>query len=195
MEVLDSAANAELTDDIPRKVWTREDAHRLADIVFPNALKLELIDGEIIDRQAKKHPHVLWQHLIFGWLQPLFGERALMEAPINVAAEDNERSEPEPDLAVTRKSIRDYDSNPPPEDILLILEVSDSTLQFDLSVKASLYARAKIADYWVIDIQNRLVYVHRYPAQGSYSNLVRYGFHETIVPLADAAAIFCPAEL
>jgi hypothetical protein len=57
---------------IPRKVWTREEAHRLADSGFPNADKLELVNGEIIDRTGKKRPDVLWQMLILSWLQRVF---------------------------------------------------------------------------------------------------------------------------
>src|ERR1035438_9457213 len=95
--------------DVPRKIWTREEAHALADLGFPNASKLELIDGELLDRMGKKRPHVLWQHLILTWLRAQFSdEHVQMESPIDVSAEDNTRSEPEPDLIVTAKSIRDY---------------------------------------------------------------------------------------
>ncbi len=183
--------------EIPRKIWTREDAHTLADLGFPNASKLELINGDLIDRMGKKRPHVIWLSLLATWLRVTFGdENVESESPTDVANEDNTHSEPEPDLKVLRRSFREYSStNPLPEDLLLVIEVSDSTLQFDLQVKAALYARAKIIEYWVIDIPHRRVHVHRDPAQGAYSRIVTYGFNEEFAPLAKPDALFCMERL
>jgi hypothetical protein len=76
--------------EIPRKIWTREETHSLADLGFTNAAELELIDGELIDHTGKKHRHVLWQHLIFAWLVTTFGTGyARSESPIDVSAADN----------------------------------------------------------------------------------------------------------
>ena len=182
--------------DVPRKIWTREEAHALADLGFPNASKLELIDGELLDRMGKKRPHVLWQHLILTWLHAQFSdEHVQMESPIDVSAEDNTRSEPEPDLIVTAKSIRDYTGNPPPQDLRLVIEVSDSTVNYDLQSKAPLYARAEIIEYWVIDIPDSVVHVHRDPARGAYTSVVKYSFSQEITPLANPDALFCMERL
>jgi Putative restriction endonuclease len=123
--------------EIPRKVWTRADAHTLADSgLFPNASKLELINGDLIDHTGKKRPHAIWQKLILVWLQATFGtEYVEMENPIDVAAADNLLNEPEPDLMVTVKNSREYATNPTPEELRLVIEVSDSTVNFDLKVK------------------------------------------------------------
>ncbi len=181
---------------IPRKVWTRKEAHALVDLGFPNAEKLELIDGDLIDRMGKKHPHVLWQHLCAAWLRGVFGSDFVRtEAPTDVSAEDNEKSEPEPDLMVTSRSIRDYTESPSPEDLRLVLEISDSTLTFDLTVKAALYARAGIVEYWVISLPGKELIVHRTPSQGAYTNIVVYGFEDKVSPLAAPAAQFCMARL
>jgi Uma2 family endonuclease len=178
--------------EIPRKVWTRADAHTLADSgLFPNASKLELINGDLIDHTGKKRPLAIWQKLILVWLQATFGtEYVEMENPIDVAAADNLLNEPEPDLIVTVKNSREYATNPTPEELRLVIEVSDSTLNFDLKVKAPLYARAGILDYWVVDIPNRLVHVHRAPLQGIYASVLKYGFSEDIRPLAKPDAVF-----
>jgi Uma2 family endonuclease len=182
--------------EIPRKVWTREDAHALADSGFPNASKLELINGDLIDHMGKKRPHVIWQKLILVWLHATFGvEYVDTESPIDVSAADNLLNEPEPDLLVTVKDTREYATNPTPQELLLLIEVSDSTLNFDLTVKAPLYARAGILDYWVVDIQNSLVHVHRAPLQGIYASVLKYGFNEDISPLAKPGAIFCAERL
>ncbi len=182
----------EATIAISRKIWTREEAHALVDLGFPNAEKLELINGELIDRMGKKHLHVLWQVLAMNWLQTAFGpEYVRSEAPTDVAAEDNVHNEPEPDLMVTVNSIREYESTPLPQDIRLLIEVSDSTVQFDLKVKAKLYARAEIIEYWVINIPDKQLVVHREPMNGVYSDVRTYASNEEVAPLAAPDARFC----
>ncbi len=182
--------------EIPRKVWTRDEAHALVEMGFPNAEKLELIDGELIDRMGKKHLHNFWQNLICAWLHQKFGpEYVQMEPSIYVSPEDNLRNEPEPDLIVTARSIREYQDNVTPAEIRLLIDVADSTVNFDLKQKAKLYARAGIADYWVVDIPAQLVHVHRAPQHDTYTNVVRYGFGEKIIPLADRNAVFCMQAL
>jgi Uma2 family endonuclease len=183
--------------EIPRKVWTREDAHALADSgLFPNASKLELINGDLIDHMGKKRPHAIWQQWILVWLQATFGaEYVEIENPIDVSAADNLLNEPEPDLMVTAQKSREYATNPTPEELRLVIEVSDSTLNFDLKVKAPLYARAGILDYWVVDIANSLVHVHRAPHLGIYASVRKYGFSEDISPLAKPEAAFCGERL
>lgn len=178
--------------DIPRKVWTREEAHALVDLGFPNADKWELIGGELIDKMGKNRPHVIWQGRIHTWLQVVFGnDRVEFESPSDVAAEDNTHNEPEADLKVLKRPSQDYASNPQPEDILLLIEISDSTVRFDLGPKAKLYARAGIAEYWVLDIPGRRLVVHREPEGGRYRSVVAYEAHEEVAPLAAPEARFC----
>ena len=186
------ADSTEAPVEILRKVWTREEAHALVDLGFPNAEKLELINGELIDRMGKKHPHVLWQMLALEWLRTTFGpEYARSEAPLEVATEDRILNEPEPDLIVTVKSIREYEATPLPQDIRLVIEVSDSTLQFDLRVKAKLYARAEIVEYWVINIPKKQLIVHREPMNGVFSEVRTFASNEEVSPLAAPDARFC----
>jgi Uma2 family endonuclease len=175
---------------------TREEAYALVDLGFPNAEKLELIEGELIDRKGKEHLHNLSQTLILEWLRQQFGsEFVQVEPSIYVSLEDNLRSEPEPDLIVTAHSIRTYSDNVTPSEIRLLIEVSDSTVTFDLGRKASLYARAGIGEYWVIDIPDQVVHVHRGPAQGAYTSIVKRAFSETISPLAKPVSAFCMDKL
>jgi len=105
--------------ETPRKIWTREDTRLLAELGFPNADKLELIDGELIQRMGKKQ---LWRNLLQGCLRSLFGSEYIQT---HVSAEDDRLNEPEPDLIVTTKSIRDFKDNPTPADILLLIEIAD----------------------------------------------------------------------
>ena len=155
---------------IPRKVWTRAEVDRLS----LDDLHLELVNGELIDRMGKKPPHVYWKSNLRDWLIEQFGAKYVRtEDPIDVAPEDNPTSEPEPDIVVTNQSRKvTRGANPKPEDLRLVVEVSDSTYDYDRTIKAALYARAGIQEYWVVDVRipdaPRLV-VHREPKAGSYS--------------------------
>lgn len=179
------------TETNRRKVWTRQDAHRLADSGFPNAEKLELIGGELIDRMGKKRLHVLWHNLVRQWLMNVFGgDFVQSEDPIDVNPEDLPTNEPEPDLIVTTKSIREFTANPKPEEIRLLIEIADSTVHYDRTVKADLYARAGIREYWVMNAPERRLIVHREPQDGEYRRITIHGSNENIVPLC-TNAVFC----
>lgn len=105
-------------------------------------------------------------------------------APIDVAPEDNPTNEPEPDLIVLSKPSREFKDNPQPSDLRLVVEISDSNLSFDLTTKAGLYARAKIVEYWVVDIPGRRIIVHRDPQEGQYRSVIAYAEQESVKPLA-----------
>lgn len=147
---------------------------------------LELIDGELISKMGKKRPHVNALVAVQAWLVRTFGEQFVNpEAPIDVAPEDNPTNEPEPDLVVLAKPSREYqNANPRPRDLRLVVEISDSTLNFDLTAKSELYARAAIVEYWVVDIAARRLIVHRDPREGVYRSVVAYSDQESVSPLA-----------
>jgi Uma2 family endonuclease len=100
-------------------------------------------------------------------------------------------SEPQPDLALLRPRPDFYASRQPlPADVLLLIEVADSTLAKDRSVKAKLYARAGIAAYWVVDVAARAVWVHSGPSPAGYQAIRRLGDDEELpVPGACAGAL------
>jgi Uma2 family endonuclease len=169
----------------PRKRWTREEFAMLATAAV-NTEQLELIEGDLIVKMPKNRPQVNGSaHLMF-WLMDTFGrEKVNQEAPIDVAAADNPINEPEPDLIVLKRESRTFRSRPPqPADLHLVIEISDTSLGFDLTAKAGLYARAGIADYWVLDIDGRRLIVHRDPTPGGYSSVVAYGESDKVKPLA-----------
>lgn len=166
---------------IPRKIWTRQESDQLAALGFAIASGLELVNGDLIDRTGKSPAHVYWHTILRHWLESVFGrEFVRSEAPIDVAPGDNPISEPEPDLAVTLQSIRKSAENPKPEDLRLVVEISDSTLSYDLNVKAALYARAGIVEYWVVNIPDRRLMIHNLPVNGGYVEKRSYSFEEAI---------------
>jgi Uma2 family endonuclease len=114
-----------------------------------------------------------------------------MGAPIDVAPEDNPTSEPSPDLIVLRRDHGDpWKATPQPEDLLLAVEVSDTTFDFASTMKAGLYARAGLREYWVVDLDARRLIVHRGPAGGRYQSIAAYGEDEQASPLAAPEARF-----
>jgi Uma2 family endonuclease len=85
---------------------------------------------------------------------------------------------------VLEQSCLAYESaNPGPSDVRLLVEISDTTLAFDLGTKARLYARAGIREYWVVDIAGQRIVVHRSPRAGVYEDVIACGAGENIEPL------------
>jgi len=179
-----------------RKLWTRAEYQRLEETGLPGVERLELVEGELINKLGQNRPHSGSQGSIVAWLYQVFGWRFVMfDSPIDVAPEDNPTSEPEPDAVVLKRDISQFPSdNPRPDDLHLVVEVSDSSLGWDLSTKAGLYARAGIVEYWVLDVAARRLIVHRDPSEGIYKTILVCGQNDPIAPLAAPQAEFRPAE-
>ena len=176
--------NLPLKTDPPRKRWTRAEYDELSTALLDQQ-RLELVEGELISKMGKKSPHVNAMMLLQGWLVQVFGVRFVRPEPsIDVAPEDNPTSEPEPDIVVTRLDMSHFlTGNPSPTEILLVVEISDTTIWFDLNTKARLYARAGIAEYWVLDVSGRRLIVHRDPDAGLYREVKAYDENEPVSPL------------
>ena len=175
----------------PRKRWTRGECRTLEAAGLWERERLELIEGELISRMGKKRPHVNAMIYVMKWLTEVFGPLYVTpEAPIDVSPEDNPANEPEPDLVVLKQPCSAYESaNPGPSDVRLLVEISDTTLAFDLGIKARLYARAGIPEYWVVDVVGRRIVVHREPVHrepraGAFENVASYREGESIAPLS-----------
>jgi Uma2 family endonuclease len=174
------------TPEPRRKLWTRAECDALEATGLWDQQKLELIEGELIDKMGKKRPHTNAHTVLFAWLIQVFGwELVNQETPIDVAPEDNQASEPQPDIIVlTRSSLEIQHANPQPGELALVVEIADSSVRFDLSTKARLYARAGISEYWVLDVTGRQLIVHRQPTGGQYASIVAYDEQESVAPLA-----------
>ena len=175
-----------ISSDPPRKHWSRAECDALENTGLLNGERLELIEGELISKMGKKRPHTITLTLVATWLGRVFGpEFVNQETPIDVAPEDNPTSEPQLDAIVLRRPHWEYQTaNPSATDLRLLVEVSDSSLGFDLTKKARLYARAEIAEYWVFDLIGRRLIVHRDPRGGQYQSIMAYGEQEVVAPLA-----------
>lgn len=148
--------------------------------------RYELIEGEVISKMGQKPPHAYVVGAIMAWLIAVFGsEHVRVQLTIDIADSSREVDEPEPDAAVTiGPPVQFATRHPGPADLSLVVEVSDSTLRMDRVTKAALYARAGIREYWIMDIVNRQLLVHRGPSATGYAEVVAYSQDERAATLA-----------
>ncbi|MBR8834618.1 MAG: Uma2 family endonuclease [Stigonema ocellatum SAG 48.90 = DSM 106950] len=134
------------------KHFTLAEYHRLIELGFlTQDDRLELIRGQLMQMAAKGTRHSVCNTKLFHELDRLVGDKAVVrgQEPIILPTD----SEPEPDVAIARGQADDYLlSHPQPENILLVIEVSDSTLDYDQNTKLALYAEDGISDYWIINL-------------------------------------------
>ena len=157
-----------------------------------NTEHLELVEGELINRLGKRRPHSECARILDLWLVQVFGVRYVnFASPVNVAPGDNPTSQPVPDLIVLSRSYTGFQTTIPcPTDLSLVVEIADTTLEFNLGSKAAIYARAGVVDYWVLDVQGRRMIVHRDPRNGRYQSVVAYNENESVAPLAAPESAF-----
>jgi Uma2 family endonuclease len=149
------------------KRFTLEEYHRLGELGFftPDE-RVELIRGEIILMPTKKTPHSVCNTLLVQELIILLGKHAILrvQEPIILPTD----SEPQPDVVIARNRSDNYlSSHPYPDDILLVIEVSDTTLSFDRKTKLSLYAEDSISDYWIFNLVDNCLEMYSEPYQDS----------------------------
>lgn len=139
--------------------FTAEEAYKLAELGFFGDRHVELLGG-ILFEMTINPPHNVATNLAFSILTRTFdGDRCVGQGmPLDLGR----RTLPEPDVAVVSGTIRDY-AKDHPKTALLIVEISDSTLRKDRGIKAHIYARAGIADYWIVNIQDRQLEIYRNP--------------------------------
>lgn len=131
-------------------------------------LRVELIEGEIVDTSPIGLAHASRVSRLNRLLSLAVGERALVWPQNPVILGD--RSAPEPDLVLLRWRDDYYaETQPGPEDLLLIVEVSDTSLVYDRDIKLPLYARFQIPEVWILDIQGGHLEIHREPDAGRYT--------------------------
>ncbi|MBV9746642.1 MAG: Uma2 family endonuclease [Acidobacteriia bacterium] len=167
---------------LPRKRFTRAEVDHLMEGGFFEGQRYELIDGDLIDKIGQNPPHAQAIRLVHRWLST-FLETDLIQTqlPIEVSAQDRERSLPEPDLAVLAEFKSDYARRHPRGDELrMVIEVSDTTVQFDLSRKAALYSLARVPEYWVLDLPRRTLVVHRQPSEAGYRLIQLFGESDAV---------------
>ena len=143
--------------------------HRMADAgIFGEEERIELIDGDLIDMAPIGQGHAaVVSGLVEAFVVACVG-RAIVSPP--TPSRRARSPEPQPDLAVLRRRADFYGSGerPGPSDVLLVVEVADSSLRFDRTVKLPLYARAGIVELWIVDLRRRSLEAYRNPTGDGY---------------------------
>lgn len=181
-----------------RRRWTREEYYRIADMGLFQGQRVELIDGEITEMSPQGSPHYVTIALVERALIRAFGPDYWVRTQGPLAL--SKKTEPEPDIAVIHGDPRTAPAHP--SSALLVVEIADTSLDFDLGAKASLYASAGIADYWVVDLNARRVIVHRQPTPDAgaafghrYADIQTLDATGRVSPLANTTAVIAVADL
>jgi Uma2 family endonuclease len=168
------------------KRFTVQDYHRLVEMGFwGENERIELIRGELIQMAAKGTAHETCITRLMRVLFPLVAEQATLrcQSPISLAD-----SEPEPDVTIARNQAEDYlHGHPGPADILLVIEVADSSLTYDREVKLPLYAEVGITDYWLFNLLEGYLEAYSQPTEIRPG---QFGYqHRDIVPTTASIAL------
>lgn len=170
-------------DWVPRRLISVDDYHRMGEAGILRAEdRVELIEGELIAMPALGRPHIMRVVKLTHLLVPAAGDRALVSIQNSVRL--SRISEPEPDIALLHPRFESEGDSPPlPEDVLLLIEVADSSARYDHTVKADLYARHGIAEHWIVDLDAHLIRLHRDPVEAGYGTVRDAGPGDTLEPL------------
>ena len=181
--------------------WSREDYYKLGELGFFDGKRVELIFGEIVEMSPINIAHANAVGLVTNAVTLAFaiGFHVRVQQPFSVPGVAR-GSEPQPDVSVIPGSLRDYTDHPTVA--ALIVEVADSTFFYDTTTKAELYATAGVADYWVLDLNNRQLHVFRDPqplpaglGATAYRTRLVLGPADAVSPLAAPHATVRVADL
>lgn len=160
---------------IAKHSFTAEEFERIGKAgIFRQGARLELIEGEIFEMSPIGSPHAACVNFLSRLLNRLFGDNHIV-APQN-PVRLNDTSEPQPDICLLRWRDDFYrDAHPGPADVLLLIEVADTTVLTDRSVKVPLYARAGIAETWLVNIPEERIEIYSDPAGDAYQRTEVFG--------------------
>ena len=171
-----------------RRRFTVDEYHRMAEVgIFMEDDPVELIAGEIVEKIPVTPRHVWCTNRLNHLLIPRLGD-GLLASPRNPVRLSDD-SEPEPDFAVIRDC--PYEALPTPADVLLVIEVADTSQEYDRKVKLPLYAAAGIPEAWLIDLAAETVERHTDPGKGFYrlTTLALHGESLTSTVLPDLTIV------
>ncbi len=186
--------------EIQTRKWTRIEYDRLVEceILGPED-KIELLGGHMVVKEPQYSPHMAGIQLVARALRAAFGSGFDVRVQGPIALDDE--SEPEPDVSVVAGDPRDYRDAHPMRPVLVV-EVALSRLRFDRDRKGSLYARAGLPDYWIVNIPDGRLEIYREPMPDAaapfgwrYGSVVTLTPERRIAPLAAPSAPVLAADL
>ena len=156
-----------------RRRFTREEYHRMGEVgILKPTDRVELIRGEIVEMSPIGKRHAAFVDNLAQLLFARIASRAIVSVQNPVVVADD--SEPRPDLKILRRRPVPYKEREAlAEDVLLLIEVAETSLAYDRSTKLRLYAEAGIPEYWVVDCVAESVEIHRTPHAGGYRDVSR----------------------
>jgi hypothetical protein len=193
MTVVDRLVQIEKSPTLPETFYRMsvERYHQMiAAGIFNEDDAVELLEGRIVNKMPKSRAHSIVTNLIIQALQQLIATTHHIESqePITL-----ETSEPEPDVVVLRGQILDYREHPQAQDVSLLVEVSDSSLQRDQSWKKQVYAEAEVPIYWIVNLPDQQIEIYSDPTGPSnnpnYRQLQSYSIKEEIPVVIDGQEI------
>jgi len=168
------------TETVSKKLFTVDEFYRMSEAgILPEDGRFELIRGEIIEMPTPKPPHSGPVNRLNQLFSITLGKSVIVSVqnPIGI----DEYSEPQPDLVLLKPRPDFYaESHPMPENVLLAVEISNTTVQYDSEIKGPLYAEAGIAEYWQVDIQKNVLIVRTNPKNGEYQDVQIFERGQTI---------------
>ncbi len=184
MELVEETTQTELK----RRRFTVAELLHLAKIGFLGIdERVELIQGEIVEMSPIGEAHASSVMRLNVLLSNVFSRRAYVNVQNPIRLDDNTLTQP--DVTLLRPRDDFYRQHPGPEDVLLLIEVSDSTLTYDQRVKTALYGAAGVLEYWIINLQKLVIEAYREPQPDGYRTMTRYAPGETLSPLAFADVV------
>jgi len=180
-------------------LWTRDEYYKLGEVGLFEDRHIELIEGQIIELSPQGSVHSIAIIRVSKVLEAVFGSAyyARGQMPLNLGA----LSAPEPDVAIIEGPWEE-DESAHPTTAVLVIEVADTSLTYDRITKASLYAKAGIAEYWIVNVVDRQLEVYRQPGADPNARY-EFGYGEThiltpgdtVAPLARPEARIAVADL
>ncbi len=170
--------------EFKRYRFNADEYHRMAEAgIFDEDSRVELLDGEIVVTPPIGSGHAdsvdRWTDRFVLRFRDV--ARVRVQNPIRIAPQ----VEPEPDLALVRLPVGSYaEGHPSSDDVLLVVEIADSSLADDRRPKLPIYARAGIAEVWLVDLRGEVVYVHREPSPDGYRVVQTFRRGDKLAPLA-----------
>ncbi|QSJ19871.1 Uma2 family endonuclease [Nostoc sp. UHCC 0702] len=164
-----------------RRKFTVEQYHKMVESgILAEDDRVELIRGEIIEMSPIGTKHAACVNRLVNLLVQLLGKRVIVAAQNPIAL--NNKSEPQPDVALLKPRDDFFaTAHPQPQDIFLLIEVSDSTVMYDREEKIPLYAEANIIEVWLIDINEQIVEVYQQPTAAGYQHMQKFTSGESLL--------------
>jgi Uma2 family endonuclease len=176
------SGSADMATQIAKKLFTVYDYHKMADAgILGEDDRVELIRGEIVQMSPIGPPHNGAIHRASWFLNRIVGDRAIIGVQGSVRLD--EYDEPQPDLYLLRPKDDFYSSrHAGPADLLLIIEVADSSLDYDRITKMQLYAETGVPEYWISDLQNDCIITYSDPERGAYRSVNQFRRGDKLTP-------------